>query len=80
MDEEREFVVGGARLRVSRQLFEDRLAGIEPEPVRKYGVVIAGRRYPIKHAVSIGLGIPRAGFQTQEAFRVLRRLGYDPTE
>jgi hypothetical protein len=80
MDEELEFVVGGARVRVSRLIFVDRLAGIEPEPIRKYGVEIAGKRYPIKQAVSLGLAVPRAGFQTQEAFRVLRRLGFDPAE
>jgi hypothetical protein len=80
MDEEQEFVVGGTRVRVTRRLFEERLAGIEPEPIRKYGVDIGGRRFPIKQAVSLGLAIPRAGFQTQEAFRVLRRLGYAPVE
>jgi hypothetical protein len=80
MDGEQEFVVGRSRVRVSRAVFEERLIGVEPERVRKYSVDIGGRRFPVKQAVGVGLGVIRAGFQTQEAISVLRRLGYNPTE
>lgn len=74
------FTVGGVHYRASRRMFEERLAEVMPEATKKYSVEIKGQRYPIKQAVAVGLGAPRAGFQTQEAFRVLRRLGFKPIE
>lgn len=80
MGSELEITIGGARCCVSREQVEGRLAGEQPEPLRKYGVEIGGRRFPVKQAVAVGLNVPRASFQTQEAFRALRRLGFEPTE
>jgi 5-methylcytosine-specific restriction enzyme B len=80
MADEMDFTVGGAVVRISRRAFEARLAGVVPESVRKYVVEIAGTRYPVKQAVSIGLGLPRASFQSQEAYRILRKLGFHPEE
>jgi 5-methylcytosine-specific restriction protein B len=73
-----ELIVGGTRYSSSRQQFEERLAREEPEIIRTYGVEVGGRRFPIKQAVATGLDIPRASFQSQEAFRVLRQLGFTP--
>jgi len=78
--EEHEFTIGGTRHRATRQLVEERLASVQPERIRKYFVEVGGRRYPVKQAVSVGLGVPRASFQSQEAFRILRTLGFNPAE
>jgi 5-methylcytosine-specific restriction enzyme B len=75
-----QFTVGGVSYAVNRELFEERLNISEPEPIRKYSVEVSGRAFPVKQAVALGLKAPKAGFQTQEAFRVLRRLGFDPLE
>ncbi len=80
MDAEHEFTIGGSRYRGSHRIVEELLAQEEPETIQKYAVEVGGRSFPVKQAVASGLGAPRASFQTQEAFRVLRRLGFEPTE
>ena len=61
MDEGPEFVIGGNRMRISRQIFEGRLAEAVPEAIQKYAVRIGDRRFPVKQAVAVGLGVLRAG-------------------
>jgi hypothetical protein len=80
MEMEHEFILGGKSFRTSRRAFEARLADARPEPIQKYSVMIGGRRFPIKQAVAVGLAAPRARFQSQDAFRVLDKLGFEPME
>lgn len=77
-EDEREFTLGGKRFRTSTSEVTERLAASQPEPIRKYFVEVAGRRFPVKQAVAEGLGIDRAGFTSQDAYRVLRVLGFEP--
>jgi 5-methylcytosine-specific restriction protein B len=80
MVEERTFTIAGKDHRIDRPGFEARLALATPERVtrmNKYFVTVGGRRFPIKQAVAVGLGIPRAVFQSQQAFSVLEKLGYE---
>ncbi len=76
MDDQHEFTLGGTRYRTSRRTFVERLATVTPAPIAKYSVEIGDRRYPIKQAVGEALDAPRLEFTTQEAVRVLRRLGF----
>jgi hypothetical protein len=55
----------------------DRLAGVEPEPVRDHYVVVRGRRFPPKQELAALLGIDRADFTTHQARRILHRLGFE---
>lgn len=80
MDTSREFIIRGRRYAASRRSVEERLAREEPEAVRKYSVEIGGRRFPLKQAMAVGLGLPRVSFTSQDAFRVLQRLGFEPIE
>lgn len=80
MDEEHEFTLGGTRYRATRQQVADRLAGVLPERIRTYSVEIGDQFYPVKQAVAVGLGASRASFQSQEAYRILRTLGFEPLE
>jgi hypothetical protein len=80
MDEQHEVTLGGTRHRVTRRLIENRLADREPERIRKYFVEIGDRRFPVKQVIAVGLGVSRAGFQSQEAYRILRTLGFEPRE
>lgn len=74
------FKMGGTEYRTDRTCFEARLVPIEPVPAsskHKYFVRIGSRRYPAKQAVAGGLGAPLASFQSQQAFSILQRLGYE---
>jgi hypothetical protein len=52
----------------------------QPESIRKYFVEIGGRKFPVKQAVSVGVGAPRASFGTEAAIHALTRLGYKTQE
>ena len=56
-------------------------AGESPtEEIRKYFAEIGGRKSPVKQAVSVGTGAPRASFGTEAAIHALTRLGYRTQE
>jgi len=52
------------------------LQGRLPDPIRDHYVVIGGRRFPPKQAISVATGLDRADFTTHQARRVLSRLGF----
>lgn len=72
--------LGGMAYPLDRKQFETRLTGAQPEAIRKYFVEIGGRKFPVKQAVSVGLGAPRASFRTDAAIHVLTKLGYQTQE
>jgi len=72
--------LGGVLYSLDRKQFEARVAKAQPEAIRKYFVEIGGRKFPVKQAVSIGLGAPRAAFRTDAAIHALTKLGYQTQE
>lgn len=72
-----EVTFAGIRYRATRAEFEHRIADASPEPIHEYSVVVGRRRFPVKQAVSVGLGAPRSEFRSDQAIRVLGKLGYD---
>jgi hypothetical protein len=72
--------LGGVPYPIDRKLFEQRLAKAQPEAIHKYFVEIGGRKFPVKQAVSLGLGAPRASFGTEAAIHALTRLGFKTQE
>jgi hypothetical protein len=72
--------LGGVDYQIDRKSFEARLASAQPESIRKYFVEIDGRKFPVKQAVSVGLGAPRASFGTSAAIHALAKLGYQTEE
>ena len=72
--------LGGVSYPLDRKQFEARLANAQPETIKKYFVEIGGRKYPVKQAVSVGLGAPRAAFRTDAAIHALTKLGYQTQE
>jgi hypothetical protein len=72
--------LGGISYALDRKQFEARLANAQPEAIRKYFVEIGGRKFPVKQAVSVGLGAPRAAFRTDAAIHTLTKLGYQTQE
>lgn len=75
-----EIRLGGVVYSVTRKGFEERLALAQPESIRKYFVAIGGRNFPVKQAVSVGVGAPRASFGTEVAIHALTKLGYRTQE
>jgi len=72
--------LGGISYSLDRKTFEARLAKAQPDEIRKYFVEIGGRKFPVKQAVSVGFGAPRASFGTEAAIHALTRLGYKTQE
>jgi hypothetical protein len=72
--------LGGISYALDHKLFEARLANAQPEAIKKYFVEIGGRKFPVKQAVSVGLGAPRAAFRTDAAIHTLTKLGYQTQE
>jgi len=72
--------LGGVIYPLDRKSFETKLASAQPEVIKKYFVEIDGRKYPVKQAVSVATGAPRASFSTAAAIHTLTRLGYRTQE
>jgi 5-methylcytosine-specific restriction enzyme B len=70
------FTLYGKQRRLTREQVESCMVGREPEPIDKYFVKINRRSYPIKQVFALALGIPPAEFTSQQAYGILRRLGF----
>lgn len=73
---EREFIIGGRRLRVTSEEVIRKLRGVEPNSMRKHAVEVHGELYPIKQAFSVVTGLDLLDFTTNQARRVFVRLGF----
>lgn len=60
-----------------RNKVENKLFNIEPEAGGKYFVKILDKQYPIKQVVGKVFSLSRAEFITQEAYRILKNLGFE---
>jgi len=58
---------------------EARLRKVEPKPLAKYQVRIAGQAYPPKQVLSVAIGQPLVNFTTMDAARILKKIGFDVT-
>lgn len=72
----------GKILNTTKEEVEKKLTKIKPEikARNKYYVKVGDKDFPIKQAVSTAFGIARIDVQTQEAYRILRNLGFKMTE
>lgn len=70
------FVVGGEEFEFNREAVERAMRGIPPEPFQKYVVELLGTVYPPKQVFATVSGRHRTSFTTQEAQRVLTKLGF----
>lgn len=84
MTEKTKFTIGGAEFYLSKVEIEQKLFGVEPEPVREVSVEVNGRRYPVKQALAEVTGLLKGNFTSHDAMRVFRRLslplGTGPTD
>lgn len=75
-DEIKHFTVGGHRVDLSYVMVEARLDGAIAESILKHAVSVNRAWYPVKQAIEIAAGIPRADVISIEA-RVFRALGFE---
>ncbi len=68
--------IAGRQLILDRESVAQQLGAAAPEPVREHYVVVEGRRFPLKQALSLVTGLDRADFTSHQARRVLSRLGF----
>lgn len=52
------------------------LRKVDPEPIDRHFVVVAGKRFPPKQVIGAVTGLDRADFTTHQARRTLMRLGF----
>lgn len=55
---------------------ERRVRDLLPEPLDDHYVVVAGKRFPPKQVIGLMTGLDRADFNSHQARRVLRKLGF----
>ena len=68
--------IRGKKYNITRDAIEKRMRGVEPEGGRVYFVEINGKEYPIKQVIKRVFNLPMAGFNTQDAYGILTRLGF----
>lgn len=70
------FTVGGQEHELTAPQIAQAAQGITPEAIQKHLVELHGTVYPPKQLFALATGRPRQSFTTQEAQRVLSRLGF----
>jgi len=70
------FTIGGEQFELERELVEEAVRQVLPDPLRDHYVVVGGRRYPPKQVIACVTGLDRADFTTHQARRILKRLGF----
>lgn len=70
------FTVGGRRLKLTKDQVVRAMSGVEPETINKHLVEMNDTVFPPKQVLATVTGWERQSFTTQEAQRVLKRLGF----
>lgn len=70
------FIVGGQTYELDRDRVERTMKKVHPESIQKYRVELLGIEYPPKQVFSKITGRNRRSFTSQEALRVLTKLGF----
>lgn len=72
-----EFRLGGQDYTLSKEDVQYRLKHVAPEDVRTHYVLVEGRRYPVKQALSAAIDRPVTDFITTDAIRIFSNLGFE---
>jgi 5-methylcytosine-specific restriction protein B len=70
------FTIGGEEFSLSADDVERKLKGVTPEPIQQVYVEVSGKKFPVKQALGVSASMIRSSFTTQNAVRVLRKLGF----
>ena len=80
MAKSKSFTVGGRSFELSYEDVVKALRGVKPKAVQKYYIEVGNTKYPIKQAFAAGTCISLAGFTSQQAYRILRSVGFEIKE
>ena len=78
-----EFQHRGRRYKAERDEVVEAMRGEVPEEAsqrHKYYVRIGDNEYPIKQVITKAFRLPKAGFTSMDAYRILERLGFKITD
>lgn len=71
------FTVGGQRRSLTKEKVIAQLKELEPKRMRAHVVLVEGVAYPVKEAFAHVTGLDVLDFNTDQARRVFRRLGFE---
>lgn len=72
-----QFTASGRRMTLTRDQVLRSVKGTTPGTLRTHAVLIGGTRYPVKEVVALASGLDPLDFNTNQARRWLRQLGFD---
>jgi hypothetical protein len=71
------FILAGRTFDLKKEDILNAVRAVEPLPVHDFTVNLNGKKYPIKHALSLATQLSTAKFSTSEANGILRKLGFN---
>ena len=80
MPQKEHFTVSGREFDLDRKSVEYKLATIKAEPIDLVYVRVGKKNFPVKQALAEVSGLIKSQFTTQDAVRVLGRVGFTPKE
>ena len=70
------FILRGTAYNIKKEDVAEAMKDVQPKASKKYYIRINNQEYPIKQALSTVVGIPSASFTSQDAYRILDKLGF----
>ena len=71
-----QFVLRGQKFELTPEGVAESVEGMTPQPFTRYAVYIDGIWYPPKQVLAAATELPVAAFTTQDAYRIMHRLGF----
>lgn len=71
-----DFILRGKHFTVTPEEVAQTMQGTVPQPIARYHVAVGGQSYPPKQVLAQVTGLPAIAFTTQDAYRILNRLGF----
>ena len=80
MSHKQQFTVSGHKIVLDKDTVENKLATMKAQPINLVYVRVGGRKFPVKQAFAEATGLIKSQFTTQDAVRVLDRVGFTAKE
>jgi 5-methylcytosine-specific restriction enzyme B len=74
------FRVSGREFELDKGAVEHKLKTVKPQPVELVYVKVGKKDFPVKQVLAEVSGLIKSQFTTQDAVRVLARVGFEPKE
>lgn len=71
-----QFILRGEAFDLTSEGVARVVEGLAPQPFARYAVQIGSTWYPPKQVLAQATGLPVAAFTTQDAYRIMHRLGF----